>query len=127
MSVKQTASVLYAYILAASATNSAELKTMCAQAPDQVENLNEELMNGIAFQAALCAITEPLSMQETLDVVITLMSKMFIIMLESASNTDGWLNWLCSHVDVEGVTAVGLYGEAVVETLCHDSLAVTSP
>ena len=123
LAIRNSASVLYAFILAAGATTDSELSLLCAHAPEYVSNLNSELMNGTAFRETLCAIKKPMSVKEAVAGVTEWLTRIFITMVESVSNVGDWLGWLCEHVVVEGMDGVGLDGVVVNQTICRDSVA----
>ena len=115
--VTNSASILYALMLATGLTTDTELNVLCAHAPEYVANLHAELMNGTAFQDTACSVNDPISVEEAVNELFTWTTRIFITMIENISNVDGWLDWLCSHVDTGKLNAVNLNGEVVKQQI----------
>lgn len=123
MAAKNSATVLYAFLLASGATTDTELNVLCAHAPEHTANLDAELMNGTVFQETICSIKDPIPVDVAVNGVFTWTTRIFITMTENISNANGWLTWLCDNVDTDLLNNMNLDGEAVSSTICHDSTA----
>ena len=118
---RNTASILFATILAAGAETDSMLNIDCAHAPDHVDNLDIEMLNGTLVESTLCNITTILSIQESKGRVFEWSTRLFITIIESISNVGGYLDWLCSHLDAHRMQSVGLLGPGAVGQVCLDS------
>lgn len=120
---KNTASKLYATILAASAATDVELNVLCAHAPEHIDNLNTEMLNGTLVQSTLCSYPKPHKLGWYAYQILALSSRLFTTVLENIGNVDSdeWLNWLCTHLSEEGMNNVGLYGAGVSQQICEDA------
>ena len=116
-----TASILFANVLAASAPTDTGLNVLCAQAPDHVANLNAEMMDGDLVQSKLCDIHEPLASTDARSMLVTWLTRYFITVVENISNTAGWGQWLCNNLDPVKLSSVGLDGYTVRMQVCLDS------
>ncbi len=118
---KNTASIIYAILVASAATTGSELNLYCAHAPDYVTSLNEIELNGSLVESILCKFTAPIAGPEAKSTLVTWMSRYYITVLENASKVEGWLDWLCQNVDVEKMNAAALDGDAVKYQICADA------
>lgn len=118
---KNTASILFANILAIGATTESDLSFLCAKVPDYIPCLNEEQLNGTVLQSRVCSITQPILTSDGIDLVTTWRTRYFITVIENISDSDGWLDWLCANIDPGLLTFNGLYGMAVQQQVCNDS------
>lgn len=118
---RNTATILYSTLLAAGAETDLQLNVLCAHAPNYIDNLNAEMLNGTLMQSTLCEIREPLSVDEALSKILSWTSRLFITVLENIGDVGGWLGWLCKHLDVEGMNSVGLIGWGSKEQVCEDA------
>ena len=120
---KNTASIIFANVLAAGTTSETMLGFYCALAPGHVGHLNAEGLNGTLVQSTLCSIKEPISIEEARHVLRTWTTRYFLTVLESISNTHGYLDWLCHNLDVAKMNSVGLLGDSIQSQICVDSKA----
>ena len=120
---KNTASVIFAELLVAGALKSSEVKLLCAHAPNHVASLNAEHLNGSLVQSTLCKYTEPISIAQAKSSLAAWLSRYFTTVIESISNTNNWLDWLCKHLDVDGMDSAGLNGVGIQQQVCSDSTA----
>lgn len=118
---RNTATILYATLLAAGADSSIKLNVLCAHAPEYIDNLNLEKLNGTLMEATLCSFKEPLSVSEAQSKILSWTSRLFITVLENIGDVGGWLKWLCENLDEEGMNAVGLIGSGSKQQVCSDA------
>lgn len=118
---RDAASILYATLVAAGAVSDGELNIMCAHAPEHIDNLNAENLNGTLVESQLCSFKEVLEVDEVQGKVLSWTSRLFITVLENIGRGDGWLGWLCEHLDIEGMNSVGLVGRGSQKQVCDDA------
>lgn len=118
---RNTATILYSTLLAAGAESDIQLNVLCAHAPNYIDNVNAEMLNGTLMASRLCAIKEPLSVEAARSEILSWTSRLFVTVLENIGNVGGWLDWLCDHLDVEGMNSVGLIGWGSKEQVCEDA------
>lgn len=97
------------------------LNVMCAHAPEHIPNLNAEKLNGTLVESILCSYKTPLDVNQVRSRVLSWTSRLYITVLENIGNVDGWLDWLCEHLDVEGMNGVGLIGWGSKQQVCNDA------
>lgn len=118
---RNTASILYATLVAAGVESDLELNVLCAHAPEHTANLNAESLNGTLVESTLCSIKAPLTVVQTQHKILSWTSRLFITVLENVGNVDGWLHWLCENLDEEGMNGVGLIGWGSKLQVCKDA------
>ncbi|RMY62003.1 hypothetical protein D0864_12852 [Hortaea werneckii] len=112
---------LYGFLFVSSACTSSELDDYCAQASQQVTSWDKMMLNGTLVEETICDVRTPMSSEVAKTRLREWMSKAFSTIVEYASNVDGWHAWLCEHLDVESMEAVGLDGEAISAQVCKDA------
>ncbi|KAK5169126.1 uncharacterized protein LTR77_006435 [Saxophila tyrrhenica] len=117
---KNTQSVLFAILTAVGFQTPAELSALCDFAPQFMDLLDAEQINGTLVESTLCRINQPLSVQQAKAMVKSWMTRYFVTVLENVSNAEGWKGFLCRSVDVAGLEGVGLSGEGVMAQVCRD-------
>jgi hypothetical protein len=123
---KNTASIIYAILVAAGATTDTELNLNCAHAPDYISSLNKIHLNGTMVESTMCEIKKPIAAAEVRSMLRTWMTRYYITIVENISEGNTWLSWLCDNVDIEKMNAVGLSGKAVQYRVCNDAAATTA-
>ena len=118
---RNTASIMFANMLAAAANSGSQLNIACAHAASHIANLDKERLNGDLVQSTLCQITQPMSTSEGRHMLKSWTMRYFITVLESISDVDGWLDWLCNNLDPLKVDLTGMDGYSVQMQVCMDS------
>lgn len=123
---RNTASILYATLLASGAISDGRINIMCAHAPEYTANLNAEQLNGTLVKSTLCSFTGLLEVSQAQARILTLTSRLFITVLENIGRDEHWLGWLCEHLYVKGMNGVGLIGWGSRQQVCEDA-KIASP
>ena len=118
---QNTASVLFSVLWAAAATTDSQLNIACARAPDYVDPLNKEHLNGTLIESTLCGISDPIPAKRAQNTMKTWMSRYFTTVLENISQVDGWRSWLCDNIDPDMLDLAGTYGYGIQMQICNDS------
>jgi hypothetical protein len=45
-------------------------------------------------------------------------TKVFLLVLENASEEEGWVDWLCGNLDAHAMNVVGLEGNETITEVC---------
>ncbi|GAB1734741.1 hypothetical protein NU195Hw_Modified_650t1 [Hortaea werneckii] len=114
---------LYGFLFASSACTSSELNDYCAQASQQIPSWDKMMLNGTLVEETICDVKRPMSSEDAKTHLREWMSKAFSTIIGYASNVDGWHGWLCEHLDVESMEAVGLDGRAISAQVCNEAEA----
>lgn len=117
---RNTASILYATLLAAGAESGLRINVLCAHAPNHIENLNTEKLNGTLVQSRLCSFKGPIPIGQARTQILSWTSRLFITVLENIGEGDDWLKWLCVNLHVEKMNKVGLIGWSGKQQVCED-------
>ncbi|RMZ20411.1 hypothetical protein D0859_15588 [Hortaea werneckii] len=112
---------LFGVLFASSACTSSELVDYCVQASHQVKSWDKMMLNGTLVEEIICDVKTPMSSENAKTHLRESMSKAFSTIVRYASNVDGWHAWLCEHLDVEFMEAVGLDGEAISAQVCKNA------
>jgi len=123
---RNTQSILFAILYAANAQTGAELSDLCAQAPEYVEKLSAEHLNGSLVASTRCRFKKPIPIPVAKMMLRSWMTRYYITVLENVSNTAGWRKWLCSNLDAEKMDTVGLNGVGLLQQVCSDVNATES-
>ena len=121
---KNTASIIFANLLAAGATTDSQLNLDCTHMPDHLANLNTEGLNADLVQTTVCNQHTPVSPQVAQVDLVTYSTRYFITVLETIGSSPGWLQWLCANLDPVKMSSVGLDGNQVQKQVCAHTKAV---
>lgn len=114
-------STLYGLLFASSAVSDSMLNVYCAHSASHTSALNKMLLNGARVASTICGVKEPMSTDDGFSAIKTWSTKIFLTIIENASNVSGWLPWLCDNLDADALGAVGLNGQAVHTQVCSDA------
>ncbi|EMF12572.1 uncharacterized protein SEPMUDRAFT_149204 [Sphaerulina musiva SO2202] len=114
-------SQLYAYLYAAQASSTSDLDTLCQSASGEKEVASYDAlqMNAERVRETICALQEPISVEQGKDQMKQWVSASFATVLVNASGVEGFASMLCEKLSVEGLESVGLDGELVKSFACN--------
>lgn len=113
-----TASTLFAYEYALSATSDPALAEMCEQTSYMSRNLAYEGLNTQLIETLICNLTTPLSTEDGMDLIQRYSTGLFLQSISTMASSDDWEEWLCENLDVEAMDGIALDGASVQNTVC---------
>lgn len=112
------ASELYAIQYASSATSDSSLTQYCAHFQNAKSLIDDLDLNGETVHNWICGLDEPPCYEEAKEVIMEWNSKMFAILIENASNAQGYQKWLCQNLKMDLMDGLGLNGTLVSQSVC---------
>lgn len=112
-------SYLFSYVLISSSTTTPEADELCFRARDRepaVENTG--MMGSVVYNVVCGRDGRRMSENESGLALQRWTTKVFLQVLENASDQGSWMAWLCQNLDVGAMNVTALDGAGAMEEVC---------
>lgn len=113
------ASILFSYVLISTSTTTPEADALCLLAQSKEPGVENTGLGGSIVYNVVCGRDgRRMSENEAGLAMRTWTTKVFLNVLENASDEVSWMEWLCGNLDAVSMNVVSLNGDAVMEEVC---------
>jgi len=112
-------STLFSYVLISSSTTTPEADSLCFQARDrQPEVANTGIKSSVVYNVVCGRDGRRMSENESGFALQRWTTKVFLHVLENASDEGAWRAWLCANLDAKAMAVTGMDGVGVMKEVC---------